>query len=83
MTHQAPMPFSAPGEAPVLDMTTPRDNLRWALAALDLARNGLMNRRKLQADDVEMFNIKAARDSVEQALGIIRESALSEMERGY
>lgn len=61
-----------PGEPSILDLTTPRDNLRWALGALDLVANGLRNRRKLEADDVEMLNLNAAKVSVEEALRIIR-----------
>lgn len=75
MNHRMPMPFSAPGEPSILDTTTARDNLRWALSALELVTNGLRNRRNLDENDPEMRNLKCARESVIDALTIIRKEA--------
>lgn len=59
-------------ESSILNMETPRDQLRWALAALDLVRNGLTNRRGMECTDVELVNLAVARGSVDTALRMIR-----------
>jgi hypothetical protein len=46
------------------------------LALWGLVANGLRNRRKLEADDAEMLNLNAAKNSVEEALRLIREVPL-------
>ena len=71
----SPAPSNEPS---VLDLSTPRDNLRWALAALELVANGLRNRHQMTDTNVEIINLRAARDSVSEALRIIRSTALSE-----
>lgn len=44
------------------------NDLRWALAGIELVANGLRNRRNLTPDDVEMQNLAAVKASIKAAL---------------
>lgn len=53
---------------------TRKELLKWALMAMTLCRNGLMNRRGLKETrnvhtcDTELWNLRAARRSIEEAM---------------